>query len=643
MKEKLEFKTESKRLLNLMVHSIYTNKEIFLRELISNASDAIDKYHLSSLTDDSLEKTNAYGIHIDIDKKHRKITISDNGIGMTYQELLDNLGTIAKSGTLEFLKNVKDKEMKDVDLIGQFGVGFYSSFMVSKKVQVISKSPYSDKAYKWVSEGEEDFTIEEADKDDRGTEITLYIRKNEDGEEYDEFLEEYKLRSLVKKYSDYVRYPITMEHEKRVPKLDKEGKEIEGEFDSVYEDETLNSMIPIWNKNKTEVSDSDLQEFYKSQYFDYTDYLINLWTDVEGALTYKALVFIPEKAPYNLYSEKFEKGLQLYAKGVFVMDKCKELVPDYLRFIKGLVVSPDLSLNISREILQHNRQLIKISQNLEKKILSELEKTLKNDREKYLKFWKEFGVNIKYGIYDNFGEKKDTLKDLIMFETVNKDEMVTFKEYLEGMAKGQDVIYYGSAPSKDAIKISPQMDLLKQKGFDVLVLKDDVDEFMIQILHEYDKKEFKSINQGDLNILDENELSSLKELETKNKSLLESIKEVLQTEVKDVKLSTRLSESPVCLVSGEGLSFEMEKVISQMPGDKELKADKILEINPKHELFLAIEKVYNEDQSALSDYAWVLYNQALLIEGLPIKDPVGFSEKMVRLMIKAASASKKDE
>ncbi len=643
MKEKLEFKTESKRLLNLMVHSIYTNKEIFLRELISNASDAIDKYHLSSLTDESLEKTNAYEIHIDIDKKHRKITITDNGIGMTYQELLDNLGTIAKSGTLEFLKSVKDKEMKDVDLIGQFGVGFYSSFMVSKKVQVISKSPYSDKAYKWVSEGEEDFTVEETDKADRGTEITLFIRKNEDGEEYDEFLEEYKLRSLVKKYSDYVRYPIMMEHEKRVPKLDKDGKEIEGEFNSVIEDETLNSMIPIWNKNKTEVTETELQEFYKSQYFDYTDFLLNLWTDVEGALTYKALIFVPEKAPYNLYSDKFEKGLQLYAKGVFVMNKCKELVPDYLRFIKGLVVSPDLSLNISREILQHNRQLIKISQNLEKKILSELEKTLKNDKEKYLKFWKEFGVNLKYGIYDNFGEKKDTLKDLILFETVNKEEMVTFKEYVDNMIEGQDVIYYGSAPSKDAIKISPQMDLLKQKGFDVLVLKDDVDEFMIQILHEYDKKEFKSINQGDLNILDENELSSIKELETKNKSLLDSIKEVLQSEVKDVKLSTRLSESPVCLVSGEGLSFEMEKVISQMPGDKEMKADKILEINPKHELFLAIEKVYNEDQSALSDYAWVLYNQALLIEGLPIKDPVGFSEKMVRLMIKAASGNKKNE
>jgi len=637
MKEKMEFKTESKRLLNLMVHSIYTNKEIFLRELISNASDAIDRYHLQSLTDDKLEKTNDYEIHIDLDKKRRRLTISDNGIGMTYQELMDNLGTIARSGTLEFLKNVKDKEMKDIDLIGQFGVGFYSAFMVSKKVEVVTKSPFSDKAYKWTSTGEEDYTIEEADKTKRGTEVTLFIRKNEDGEEYDEFLEEYKLRSLVKKYSDYVRYPITMEHEKSVPKLDDEGKEIEGEYDKVIENETLNQMTPIWNKNKSEVTDQELQEFYKSQYFDYSDFLLHLWTDVEGALTYKALVFIPEKAPYNLYSEKYEKGLQLYAKGVFVMDKCKELVPDYLRFIKGLVVSPDFSLNISREILQHNRQLQKIGQNLEKKILSELEKTLKNDREKYLKFWKEFGVNLKYGIYDNFGEKKDLLKDLIVFETVNKDEMVTFKEYVEAMKTGQEFIYYGSAASKDAIRVSPQMDILKQKGYDVLVLKDDVDEFMMQILHEYEKKEFKSINQGDLNVLDEEELSNLKDLETKNKTLLEALKEVLKDEVKDVKLSTRLSESPVCLVSGEGLSFEMEKVISQLPGEKEVKADKILEINPKHDLFQAIENVYGEDESQLADYAWVLFNQALLIEGLPIKDPVGFSEKMVRLMIKAAS------
>ncbi len=639
MKETMQFKTESKRLLELMVNSIYTNKEIFLRELISNASDAIDKYHLLSLTDANLEKTNDYEIHIDVNRKQRKLTISDNGIGMTKQELLENLGTIAKSGTLEFLKKVSGKEMKDIDLIGQFGVGFYSAFMVSKKVQVVTKSPFADKAYKWVSEGEEDFTIEEASKTDRGTEVTLFIRKNEEGEDYDVFLEDYKLKSLVKKYSDYVRYPITMEREKRVPKQDGDGKDIENEFITVTENETMNSMVPIWNKNKTEVKEEELQEFYKTTYYDYTEYLLHLWTDVEGALTYKSLVFIPGKAPYNLYSEKYEKGLQLYAKGVFVMDKCKELVPDYLRFVKGLVVSPDFSLNISREILQHNRQLVKIAQNLEKKILGELEKTLKNDRDKYLKFWQEFGVNLKYGVYDNFGEKKDLLKDLLVFKSVNNEQMITLKEYVEAMPKGQDVIYYGSAASKEAIKISPQMDIIKQKGYDVLVLTDDVDEFMIQVLGEYDKHQFKSINQGDLNILDEAEKETLKELESQNKSLLETLKEILKAEVKDVKLSTRLTDSPVCLVSGEGLSFEMEKVISQMPGDKDLKAEKILEINPKHELFRAIETVHARDAALLEDYAWVLYNQALLIEGLAIKDPVGFANKMVKLLVKAATDS----
>jgi molecular chaperone HtpG len=636
MKEKMEFKTESKRLLNLMINSIYTNKEIFLRELISNASDAIDKYHLTSLTNEQLEKTNEYEIHLSFDKKKRTITLTDNGIGMTYDELISNLGTIAKSGTLEFLQNAKGKDVKDVDLIGQFGVGFYSAFMISSKVSVISKSPFSDKAYKWTSEGEESFVIEEADKTSRGTEVTLYLRKNEDEENYDEFLDDYKLTSLVKKYSDYVKYPITMEKTTEKPKLDAEGKEIEGKFESIVENETLNSMIPIWNRNKSEVKDEELNEFYKNQYFDYTDPLLHIWTDVEGALTYKSIVFIPSKAPYNLYSEKYEKGLQLYAKGVFIMDKCKELVPDYLRFVKGMVVSGDLSLNISREILQHNRQLKKIAQNLEKKILNELEKLLKNEPEKYHGFFKEFGVNLKYGIYDNFGEKKDLLKDLILFKTVNGDDYLTLKEYVEKMPTDQKDIYYGSAASKEQIKVSPQMDMLKKKGYDVLVLSDEIDEFMINILREYDKKPFKSINQGDLDLLDATEKAKIKEQETEQKDLLETLKTILGSEVKDVKLSTRLADSPVCLVSGEGLSFEMEKVINQMPGEKAMKADKILEINPNHALFQAIETVYANDREALGDYAWILYNQALLIEGLSIKDPVGFANKMFQLMIKAA-------
>ncbi|MBU0997803.1 MAG: molecular chaperone HtpG [Firmicutes bacterium] len=643
MKQQMEFKTESKRLLDLMIHSIYTNKEIFLRELISNASDAIDKYHLLSLTDETLEKTNDYEIHIEVDKKHRKIKITDNGIGMTYDELVNNLGTIAKSGTLEFLQKIKEKSMKETDLIGQFGVGFYSSFMVSKKVQVVTKSPFSDTAYKWVSEGEESFTIEETKREERGTEITLYLRKNEDDENYDIFLETYKIKSLVKKYSDYVKYPITLENEVEKPKLDDEGKEIEGEFDKVFENETINTRTPIWNKPKSDVTDDQLNEFYKSTYYDYDNPQYTFWNNIEGALTYKSLIFIPGKAPYNLYSEKYEKGLQLYAKDVFVMDKCKELVPDYLRFVKGLVVSQDLSLNISREILQKNSQLVKIAGNLEKKILNELEKSLKNEREKYEEFFKEFGVNLKYGVYDNFGEKKESLKDLLLFKTVNQDKMVSLKEYVEAMPKEQDAIYYGSAPSKDAIKISPQMDIIKSKGYDVLVLTDEVDEFMISILHEYDKKQFKSINQGDLNILDEKEKETIKELETENKDLLETLKEILKEEVTDVKLSTRLTDSPVCLVSGEGLSFEMEKVINQMPGDKKMKADKILEINPKHELFKAIENVFLESKESLNDFASVLYHQALLIEGLPIKDPVAFSNKMIKLMIKAAKSSNTSE
>ena len=635
-KKTIEFKTESKRLLELMIHSIYTNKEIFLRELISNASDAIDKYHLMSLTDEKLEKRNDYEIHLEVDKKHRKLKISDNGIGMTYDELIENIGTIAKSGTLDFLKNMKEKELKDDDLIGQFGVGFYSAFMVSSKVEVITKSAFSDQAYKWTSKGENGFTIEETEKQETGTEIILTIRKNEDEEEYDESLEEYKIRSLVKKYSDYVKYPITMEHESQVPLKDEEGNEIEGKFETKVENETLNSMTPIWKKNKSEVKDEELNEFYKTQYYDYNDPLFSIWTNVEGALTYKSIVFIPEKAPQNLYSEKYEKGLQLYAKGVFVMDKCKELIPDYLRFIKGLVVSPDLNLNISREILQQNRQLVLIQKNLEKKIINELEKTLKNERDKYLKFWKEFGVNIKYGVYDNFGMNKELLQDLLLFETVNEENHVTLKEYIEKMPKDQKEIFYGSANSKEAIKISPQMDVLKKKGYDVLVLTDEVDEFMISMLNEYDKHKFKSINQGDLDILDDEEKEVIKTLEEKNKSLLEKIKEVLKDKVNDVKLSTRLTDSPVCLVSGDGLSFEMEKVMSQLPGEKNLKAEKILEINPKHELFQAIESLYETQDEAIDDYAEILYNQALLIEGLEIKDPVSFSNKMVKILIKAA-------
>ena len=484
------------------------------------------------------------------------------------------------------------------------------------------------------------FTIEEVEKDKDGTDITLKIRKKDDDDDYDEFLEPHKIEQLVKKYSNYVRYPITMEKEKEEPKLDDDGNEIEDEFKTVIETETLNKMTPIWNKNKSEVSDDELNEFYKNQYYDYTDPMLHIWTNVEGKLTYKSIVFIPKKAPANLYSEKYEKGLQLYAKGVFVMEKCKELVPDYLRFIKGLVVSPDLDLNISREILQKNQQLTKIQKNLEKKIVKRLEKMLDKERDQYIEFWKEFGVNIKYGVYDNFGLNKDLLQDLVLFETVNEESYVTLKEYVEKLPKDQKDIYYGSATSKSAIKASPQMDRLKAKGYDVLVLTDEIDEFMLNIMREYKKKTFKSINQGDLNLVDDDEKETIKSLETENKDLLEEIKETLKNEVDDVKLSTRLTDSPVCLVSGDDMSFEMEKMMEQMPGNKasHQKAKKILEINPNHELFKAIDGLYQSHSEDLADYANVLYNQALLIEGLKINDPVEFSNKMVKILVKAANS-----
>lgn len=636
MSEVKEFKTESKRLLDLMINSIYTNKEIFLRELISNASDAIDKYHFLSLTDEKLEKTNEYEILLSFDKKKRTITIKDNGIGMTYDELINSLGTIAKSGSLEFMEKLKNKEDKEkLDIIGQFGVGFYSSYMVAKKVVVNTKSPYSENGYTFISEGTETYEIDEVKGIERGTEVILYLRKNKDDEDYDEFLDEYKLRSLVKKYSDYVRYPIKMNVTKSVPKLDKDGKEIEGKYEDNVVLETLNSMTPIWKKRKNDVSDEELNDFYKQKYYDYQDPLTNIFINVEGALNYTALVYIPKKAPQNLYSEKYEKGLQLYSKGVFIMDKCKDLVPDYFRFIRGLVDSSDLSLNISREILQQNRELTKIANNIEKKIVSKLENMLKNERNTYIDFFKEFGVNIKFGVYDQFGTKKDLLKDLLIYNTVNTEDYITLKEYVEAMPKGQEFIYYASGKSKAAVIALPQMDLLKKQGYDVLILNDDIDEFAINMLQEYDKKKFKSINQGDLGLTDKAEDKKIEELTEDKKSLLEKLKEILKDDVTDVVLSKRLTNSPVCLVSDEGISFEMEKVISAMPNNEEVKASRILEINPNHQLFKAIEDLYNDNDSSLDDYASLLYSQALLIEGFPLKDPVDFSNKMANLMVKS--------
>ncbi len=637
MAEIRQFQTETKRLLDLMVNSIYTNREIFLRELISNASDAIDKHHYLSLTTKDIEKVDDYKIFLEVDKKKRTLTITDNGLGMNYDDLVSSLGTIAKSGSLEFLENIKkSKNKNEVEIIGQFGVGFYSSYMVSDLVEVYTRKYDEDKGYLFSSKGTDTYEISEVEGLNTGTKIILHLRKNTKEDNYDEFLEEYKLRNLVEKYSDYIRYPIQMEITKSIPKKDKEGNEVEDKFIDILEVETLNSMTPLWRKNKNDVTDEELNDFYKQKYYDYEDPLETIFFNVEGKVNYTALIYIPKKAPHNLYSEKFEKGLQLYSKSVFIMDKCKELVPDYLRFIKGLVDSNDLSLNISREILQKNKDLEAIASNVEKKIIGRLELMMKNERDKYIEFFKAYGINFKFGIYDNFGLKKDDLQDLLLYKTIKDDSYISLREYVDAMPEGQDHIYFASGKTKEQVLALPQMDLVKKQGYNVLVLVDEVDEFVLQVMRDYDKKEFKSINQGELDLLDEKEKEKIEQLAEDKKSLLERLKEVLKDEVSDVVLSKRLTDSPVCLVSEDGLSFEMEKYIATLPSEEKVKATKVLEINPNHALFKTIEKLFNDNDDDLADYAKLLYSQALLIEGFKLDDPVEFSNKMTELMIKAS-------
>ena len=629
-----KFQTETKRLLDLMINSIYTHKEIFLRELISNASDAIDKLHYLSLTEEKYHNAGEYDILIDTDPVERTITITDNGIGMNYDEVINNLGTIARSGSKEFIKQLSDEENKgEIDIIGQFGVGFYSAFMVSDKVVVETRNALCEVGYRFTSDGCEEYSVEEIEKPLIGTKIIVYLRENTEEESYDKYLEEYEIKTLVRKYSDYIRYPIRMNVTNSEPVLDDEGKPT-GKYTEVTELQTLNSMVPIWKKNKSEVTEEELNQFYKSKFNDYEDPIINIFTSVEGNLTYNALCYIPSHAPYDLYSDTYEKGLQLYTKGVFILDKCKELIPNYLRFVKGLVDSADLSLNISREMLQHDRQLTKIASNLEKKILAELTKTLKNDRERYEKFFAVFGLNIKYGLYEDYGIRKDSLKDLVLFTSANNENLITLAEYVANMKEGQEYIYYASGKTKESILAQPQMDTIKSKGYDVLVLTDDVDEFMITILAEYDEKKFKSINSGDLDLLTEEEKKVIDDLKEEKKPLLETLKEALEGEVKEVVLSKRLTTSPVCLVSGDGVSFEMERVMNKMPNDYGVKADKILEINPHHEIFKAIETLYESGSTDISKYAKLLYSQALLIEGIMLENPVEFANLMCELMIK---------
>ena len=624
MKEKIEFKTETKRLLDMMINSIYTHKEIFLRELISNASDAIDKRHYLSLTNTNLASDN-YEIIIEADKEEKTLSIIDNGVGMTKDELISHLGTIAKSGSKEFIEKIENENTPDVDIIGQFGVGFYSAFMVASKIEVYTKSVNDNQGYLFTSDGLESYEIEEVELVNAGTKIVIYLKDNTEDINYEEYLDEYKIKELVKKYSDYVRYPIKT----WVTKYDDNDENEEAS--STLELETINSMLPIWKKNKSEVTEEELNNFYKSKFMDYQDPITSIHVNVEGMLTYNALLFIPKKPMFDFNNQQ-ERGLQLYTKGVFILDKCKDLIPEYLRFVKGLVDSADLPLNISREMLQEDKAIKKIATNVEKKILSELGRMLKNDREKYEEFFDAYGVNMKFGLYEDYGQKKDSLKDLIILNSLNEEKRITFAEYKEKMVEGQKEIYYAIGKDKESVLNLPQMDLIKNKGYDVLILADDVDEFMIQMLGEYDEVKFKSINQGDLDLIDEEESKKIDELKETKKDLLESIKTNLP-EVKEVILSKRLVDAPCCLSAGEGLSFEMERVLQAQNPNRAIKAERILEINPNHEVFKAIEKAYDADSESVNKYANILYTQALLMEGILPSNPKEFANILSELMI----------
>ena len=631
MAEKKEFKAESKRLLEMMINSIYTHKEIFLRELISNASDAMDKLYFKSMEENLGLTRSDMQITIAVDKGARTLTISDNGIGMTKDELENNLGTIAQSGSFEFKRD--NEKTEDVDVIGQFGVGFYSAFMVAKKVTVISKAYGADKAYMWQSVGADGYSIEDAEKDANGTVITLEIKDNADEENYDEFLTPYKIKELVKKYSDYIRYPIKMdvEHEKLKEGTGVDGKEPEYEKEIVTE--TLNSMVPIWKKSKTELKDEDYNQFYKDKFYDYTDPLLHIHTKTEGTATYSALLYIPQNAPYDYYSKNYEKGLQLYSSGVMIMEKCADLLPDYFSFVKGLVDSEDLSLNISREMLQHDRQLKIIAKSIEKSIKNELKKLLKNEREKYEKFFETFGSQIKYGIYEAYGMNKDELQDLLLFKTSNGGT-TTLEEYVSRMKEEQKYIYFASGSSVTRIESLPQTEQVRDKGYEILYLTDHVDEFCLQMMHDFDGKEYKSVSADDLGLDTPEEKEEIKKAEEDNKSLFEFMTEKLGGKVKAVKLSQRLKSHPVCITSEGMLSVEMEKVLSAMPNGEGAKAEKILEINPNHKIFGKLKELYESDKDKAADYADILYNQALLIEGMPIENPVEFSNKVCELLSK---------
>lgn len=626
-----EFQAESKRLLDLMINSIYTHKEIFLRELISNASDAIDKLYYRTLEDGATGLSREdFSIQLAVDKEARTLSITDNGIGMTQEELDNNLGVIARSGSLQFKQEAEKKD--EVDIIGQFGVGFYSAFMVSSRVTVDTKAFGSDEAWHWESTGLDGYEITPGAKADRGTTITLYLKEDSEDENYSEFLDQFRLQDLVKKYSDYIRYPIRMEVSHTHVK---EGTGVDGkdpEYETHTEVETLNSMTPIWKKAKSEVTDEEMNAFYKEKFYDWQDPLKVIRTSTEGAATYTALLFIPSHAPMDYYTREYEKGLQLYASGVLIMDKCADLLPDCFSFVKGLVDSQDLSLNISREMLQHDRQLKLIASRLEKKIASELQSMLNNDREKYEQFWKAFGLQMKYGLYDNYGAKKDELKDLVLFTSSAEKKLTSLKEYVSRMKPEQKYIYYGCGETVERVLSLPQAETLQEKGYEMLCLTDNVDEFALRMLMKYDDKEFRNISSDDLELESTEEKEKVKELAEENKDMLAFVKESLGDKVKDVRLSGKLKSHAVCITTDGMISTEMEKVLNAMPAQEKIKAQRVLEINGEHPIFQRLQELYQSDKERLKLYAEILYDQALLLEGISLEDPSDFSQKLCQLL-----------
>lgn len=640
---KKQFKAESKRLLDMMINSIYTHNEIFLRELISNASDAIDKLYYKKITENETGLSrDDFAIKIETDKEKRLLRISDNGIGMSKSELEDNLGTIAKSGSLMFKSQESETEdskkaMEDIDIIGQFGVGFYSAFMVADSISVISKAYGEEKAYIWESHGVDGYTVKENERQETGTEVTLHIKPNTEEENYDKYLEEYTIAGLVKKYSDYVRYPIKMMMETPNPKADgeDEDKNEDAEPKMIMQEKTLNSMVPLWKRNKNDITKEEYDSFYRDKFFDFVEPAKVIHSSVEGVTSYTALMFIPKNQPYDYYMKDYKKGLKLYSSGVMIMENCSELLPDCFGFVKGLVDSQDLSLNISREILQHDRQLKAIARRLEKKIQSELLALLNNDRQTYEEFYQSFGLTLKFGVYNDYGQKKELLQDLLLFHSSKENKLVTLKEYIERMKDGQQHIYFASGESIAKIDKMPQTEVLKEKGFEILYLTENVDEFALRMMMNYDSKDFKSVSDGDLDLsTSEEEKEKTKQKEEEMKELLSFMKDSLEGKVKEVKLSERLKSHPVCLSTGSGLSIEMEKVINSMPvGEEKVSAEKILEINKDHEVLDVIKKTFDAgDIDKVKLYTNLLYNQALLIEGMTVEDPIEFSNNVCSLI-----------